>query len=147
MSIEVTPSKQVRHRRVATWTFKSIANMQQLQAASAIESLTMESPVKKLNLAPEDKENQPQVDASIETLAAEMDAQAKDVPVVVDLVKKTEEAPKPAVAPTVKSSVEDEPLLQENPGRFVLFPIKYHEVRFPDALHRRVCPAYRRVKW
>ena len=36
---------------------------------------------------------------------------------------------KPAVAPTIKPEEADEPLLQENPHRFVLFPIKYHEVR------------------
>ena len=34
-----------------------------------------------------------------------------------------------AVAPTVKELEAEEPLLQENPHRFVLFPIKYHEVR------------------
>ena len=33
------------------------------------------------------------------------------------------------VAPTIKAEEADEPLLQENPQRFVLFPIKYHEVR------------------
>ena len=32
------------------------------------------------------------------------------------------------VAPTIKEIEADEPLLQENPHRFVLFPIKYHEV-------------------
>lgn len=32
-------------------------------------------------------------------------------------------------APTVKELEAEEPLLQENPHRFVLFPIKYHEVR------------------
>ncbi|CCU75129.1 unnamed protein product [Blumeria hordei] len=31
-------------------------------------------------------------------------------------------------APTIKPEEADEPLLQENPNRFVLFPIKYHEV-------------------
>lgn len=31
-----------------------------------------------------------------------------------------------------KEDVDDEPLLRENPNRFVLFPIKYHEV----------CPSY-----
>lgn len=35
---------------------------------------------------------------------------------------------KPRVAPTIKSDEIDEPILQENPQRFVLFPIKYHEV-------------------
>lgn len=28
-----------------------------------------------------------------------------------------------------KANIEDEPLLRENPNRFVLFPLKYHEVR------------------
>jgi len=32
------------------------------------------------------------------------------------------------VAPTAKPDEVDEPLLQENPNRFVLFPIKYDEV-------------------
>lgn len=35
-----------------------------------------------------------------------------------------------SVASTIKSDEADEPLLRENPNRFVLFPIKYHEVRF-----------------
>jgi ribonucleoside-diphosphate reductase subunit M2 len=35
---------------------------------------------------------------------------------------------KPTVAPTIKEEEADEPLLQENPQRFVLFPIKYHDV-------------------
>ena len=34
------------------------------------------------------------------------------------------------VAPAIKAEEADEPLLQENPHRFVLFPIKYHEVSF-----------------
>ena len=34
----------------------------------------------------------------------------------------------PKVAPGIKDNESDEPLLQENPHRFVLFPIKYHEV-------------------
>jgi hypothetical protein len=33
-----------------------------------------------------------------------------------------------SVAPTIKPEESDEPLLQENPHRFVLFPIRYHEV-------------------
>ena len=41
---------------------------------------------------------------------------------------KTEEKPAPVVAPTIKAEEANEPLLQENPHRFVLFPIKYHEV-------------------
>ena len=35
---------------------------------------------------------------------------------------------KGGVAPTIKPEEADEPILRENPSRFVLFPIKYHEV-------------------
>ena len=45
----------------------------------------------------------------------------------------------PKVAPGIKAQETDEPLLQENPHRFVLFPIKYHEVR---GVH-----GWARVKW
>ena len=56
-------------------------------------------------------------------------AQAKSLDLkkkAVDIARKDE---KVAVAPTIKPGDSDEPLLQENPHRFVLFPIKYHEVR------------------
>lgn len=95
----------------------------------------MESPVKKLNLKPEDKENQPGLaDPSVESVAAAMDAKEAEAAKEAAVAAKPqpEEAPKPAVAPTIKPEELDEPLLQENPQRFVLFPIKYHEVR--DAL-------------
>lgn len=42
--------------------------------------------------------------------------------------KKKPEEEAPIVADGIKASEAHEPLLQENPGRFVLFPIKYHEV-------------------
>ena len=35
---------------------------------------------------------------------------------------------KATVAATIKEEEAGEPLLQENPQRFVLFPIRYHEV-------------------
>jgi len=41
---------------------------------------------------------------------------------VTEIVKTSPEPPK--VAPGVKSTEADEPLLQENPNRFVLFPLK-----------------------
>ncbi|KIH93702.1 ribonucleoside-diphosphate reductase subunit M2 [Sporothrix brasiliensis 5110] len=82
-------------------------------AASAIESFKIESPVKKLDFGDANKEN----------ILAE-DAKPKEL---VKEEVKTEEAKK-AVASTVKPSEADEPLLQENPQRFVLFPIKYHEI-------------------
>lgn len=31
-------------------------------------------------------------------------------------------------AKTVSQSIQDEPLLRDNPGRFVIFPIKYHDI-------------------
>ncbi|KAK1750661.1 ribonucleotide reductase [Echria macrotheca] len=99
MAAEITPSKQ---------------------AASAIESFKMESPVKKLNFATTDKENNP-IDAGLAALEAQIDAQ--------DMENKESTAKgEPKVAPTIKADEVDEPLLQENPQRFVLFPIKYHEI-------------------
>ncbi|KAG4026971.1 hypothetical protein MFRU_034g00310 [Monilinia fructicola] len=81
-------------------------------AASGIENLKMESPVKKLDFT--GKEN------------AAFDA---DTPVVEEIKKPIVEEKKPAaVAPGIKPEEADEPLLQENPNRFVLFPIKYHEI-------------------
>jgi len=41
-----------------------------------------------------------------------------------------------SVAPTIKPEEATEPLLQENPQRFVLFPIQNHEVS--DVLTRSV---------
>ncbi|PSS12991.1 hypothetical protein M430DRAFT_143514 [Amorphotheca resinae ATCC 22711] len=86
-------------------------------AASAIEGLKMsESPVKKLNFQAAGKENVP-FDA-----AAPVDIEVKK-PIVEEAKQE-----KPIVAPTIKPEEADEPLLQENPHRFVLFPIKYHEI-------------------
>ena len=82
-----------------------------------MESFKMESPVKKLDFNA-GKENAP-FDADVNTLANEIDSQKS-------VVEKPKESK--AVAPTIKPEEADEPLLQENPQRFVLFPIKYHEV-------------------
>lgn len=87
-----------------------------IQVASGIEAFKMESPVKKLDFNA-GKENAP-FDADVDTLANEIESQKPTE-------KPTESK---AVAPTIKSEEADEPLLQENPHRFVLFPIKYHEV-------------------
>lgn len=84
-----------------------------------------DSPAKKLSYAPTGKENLP-----------------LDLPVVDDIdmkkpaiqaLKQDKQDDKPLVAPTIKPEESHEPLLQENPHRFVLFPIKYHEVRVPNA--------------
>ena len=73
-----------------------------------------DSPAKKLSFGPVGKENLKQ-----------------EVPVVEELDFKkpqVKEEKKAAIAPTIKPEEADEPLLQENPHRFVLFPIRYHEV-------------------
>lgn len=79
-----------------------------------------DSPVKKLNFGAPDKENMKYDHPAIDDL----DLKKPET----DLIKP--EA-KPAVALGIKDAEADEPLLQENPQRFVLFPIKYHEVRDP----------------
>lgn len=81
-----------------------------------------DSPAKKLNFEAVGKENVP-----IEISAPIMDDLDLKKPLVEAFDAKKEE--KAAVAPTIKPEEADEPLLQENPHRFVLFPIKYHEVR------------------
>ena len=92
-----------------------------LQAASAIESLKMESPVKQpLFGAQADKENT--LDSRYES--DEVAVPIKGIPMMTDAPAK-----EPEVAPTLKEEEASEPILQENPNRFVLFPIKYHEVR------------------
>lgn len=75
-----------------------------------------DSPVKKLNFDAAGKEN---------ALASDV---AIDAKVTKPVAEKTTEVAKPA--PTMQELEASEPLLQENPRRFVLFPIKYHEVRF-----------------
>ncbi|CAO1599495.1 Ribonucleotide-diphosphate reductase (RNR), small subunit [Xanthoria calcicola] len=87
-------------------------------AASAVENLKMSgSPAKKLNFDITNKENM-----NHETpIATDLDLKTPHV----DAVKSDE---KPAVAPGIKPEEAHEPLLQENPQRFVLFPIKYHEI-------------------
>jgi ribonucleoside-diphosphate reductase subunit M2 len=91
MALQMTPSKQ---------------------AASAIESFKMESPIKKPAFNTSDKENNPDT-TSTESIGAKES-------------NKTDE--KASAAAMIKAAEADEPLLQENPQRFVLFPIKYHEI-------------------
>ncbi|EHK47316.1 hypothetical protein TRIATDRAFT_154508 [Trichoderma atroviride IMI 206040] len=94
------------------------------QAASAIDSFKIESPVKKINFNASDKENQPLDDAALESLARQMDDNHKPT----ETVKVDKSETKPTAALTIKPDEIDEPILQENPQRFVLFPIKYHEI-------------------
>jgi ribonucleoside-diphosphate reductase subunit M2 len=81
----------------------------------------MESPVKQpIFNAQADKENI--VDSRYES--DEVAVPIKGIPLMDDVPEK-----EPEVAPTLKEEEASEPILQENPNRFVLFPIKYHEVR------------------
>ena len=95
----------------------------------------MESPVKKLDFNVADKENKP-VDDAVSQEADQAEVAHK---LAVDAPKKVEAEEKPkeqaVVAAGIKAHEADEPLLQENPQRFVLFPIKYHEVS--DAFRTR----------
>ncbi len=81
-----------------------------------------DSPAKKLTFEPTGKENVP-----VNTPAPILDDLDLKKPIVEAFDEKVEA--KSIVAPTIKAEEADEPLLQENPHRFVLFPIKYHEVR------------------
>ena len=121
MTTETTPIKLVcRHCHLLSASpLCRYANDLTTQAAAGLDILRLDgSPAKKLSYPSVDKENAP-FDAPI---IAEVDFMKP----VIDVVK-TE--PKAAVAPTIKDEEADEPLLQENAHRFVLFPIKYHEVR------------------
>ncbi|KAI5460022.1 ribonucleotide reductase [Mariannaea sp. PMI_226] len=81
------------------------------QAASAIENFKMESPVKKLSFDVSNKENLP-----------------VDKPTTTTTTKTLDVKEEKAVVSAAKAETLDEPLLQENPHRFVLFPIQYHEI-------------------
>ena len=86
-----------------------------------------DSPVKKLDFESAGKENV----ASFKPTDATVDKMGDKIVEV------------PKVAPGIKEAEANEPLLQENPHRFVLFPIKYHEVsHVADA---SVCT--RKVAW
>lgn len=83
----------------------------------------MESPVKQPQFnGVADKEN------TSEPIDTRYDSDEVAVPIKGIPMLETVQEKKPEVAPTVKEEEQDEPLLQENPNRFVLFPIKYHEV-------------------
>ncbi|KAI9827783.1 MAG: Ribonucleotide-diphosphate reductase (RNR), small subunit [Thelocarpon impressellum] len=88
------------------------------KAASGIENLKMaDSPVRKVAFEAVGKEN------------VENFAPVDDIKLAKELaLKQVKAAEKPAVAKTPKELEAEEPLLQENPHRFVLFPIRYHEV-------------------
>jgi ribonucleoside-diphosphate reductase subunit M2 len=71
-----------------------------------------DSPAKKLTFSVADKEN------------SNVAVPIVGIPDEVDIPEHKEVS----VASTIKPEEADEPLLQENPQRFVLFPIQNHEV-------------------
>jgi ribonucleoside-diphosphate reductase subunit M2 len=73
-----------------------------------------DSPVKKLNFEAVGKENAPSSSPVV------------DAPATKTVAEKPTESSK--IIQSIKEMEANEPLLQENPHRFVLFPIKYHEV-------------------
>ncbi len=84
-----------------------------------------DSPIKKLNIGT-GKENKTFDSASTEAAVEVQKPAVKEVDMSL-------------VAPTIKAEEMDEPLLRANPQRFVLFPIKYHEVcSSKSSLSRRV---------
>lgn len=92
------------------------------KAASGLEKLKMgDSPAKKIDFQSVDKENAKQDAPAHGPVVDDLDLKKAHVDVV-------EKGQRPAVAVGIKDEEADEPLLQENPHRFVLFPIKYHEV-------------------
>lgn len=93
----------------------------------------MDSPVKKLDLGLANKENDFQ-DPDIATLAQDIDAKHAATKDVI----KVEDAP--VKAPALSTEELDEPILRENPQRFVLFPIQYHEVRDAPRAHITASP-------
>lgn len=84
-----------------------------------------DSPVKKLNFDVENKENTPVV---TDSAPAEKKSDGLDMSKPITQIVKTAPTDAVKVAAGIKADEADEPLLQENPNRFVLFPIKYHEI-------------------
>lgn len=81
----------------------------------------MESPVKMQKVSTE--ENKENIEALYES-----DEVAVPIKGIPELPDEPEQLAAPSTAVTIKEDEETEPILQENPQRFVLFPIKYHEV-------------------
>lgn len=81
----------------------------------------MDSPVKKLDLGVANKENDVQ-DPTIATLAQDLDVKHA-------ATKEVGKPQEPERTSALKPEELDEPILRENPHRFVMFPIQYHEVR------------------
>ncbi|KAK5166806.1 ribonucleotide reductase [Cryomyces antarcticus] len=87
------------------------------KAAAAIENLKMgSSPAKKLDFSIDDKEN-------VVSTGPEVAVPIKGIPILDDLPEEPEQP-----LEKTEDGLEVEPILAENAQRFVLFPIKYHEI-------------------
>ena len=115
--------QEYRHSRVIP-----VANAYFSQAASAIDTLKMnDSPAKKIDFGVNDKENRPH----------DVDAPVVDDMVTIQkpIIKEQVRVSKPLTkVEEIRAMEAEEPLLQENKNRFVLFPLKYHEVSRAYAL-------------
>ncbi|MCJ1462687.1 Ribonucleotide-diphosphate reductase (RNR), small subunit [Pseudocyphellaria aurata] len=88
------------------------------QAASGLENFKMEdSPAKKIDFESLGKEN-----LLHESLIVD------DVEPKKPQLEPAKSEEKPTTALSIKAMEAEEPILKENPHRFVMFPIKYHEV-------------------
>ena len=112
---DITPSKKVC--LFATSFVRSYVHTDVFKAASEIENFTLDSTPS--------KDAEPEI-----PLTEDGVEKAKPLVGLPDLTKEQDavEEAKHSVAPTLKGEEVNEPLLQENPNRFVLFPIRYHEV-------------------
>jgi hypothetical protein len=75
-----------------------------------------DSPAKKLDFSVANKEN------------SNVAVPVAGIPDLPEPAAKVEDVFAPTVASTIKASEVNEPLLQENPQRFVLFPIQHNDV-------------------
>lgn len=126
MATQITPSKKVSNRASHLHNTRPNSDISHEQAANSLSNLKMnDSPAKKLDFSVMDKENLPESSPAPTT-----DEVSEPKKSIVEVVKPVET---PKVAPGIKAQETDEPLLQENAHRFVLFPIKYHEVRVNNA--------------
>ena len=110
--LELTPSKTVSSfpPQIATRVVCIMATANfPLQTANTLQDLSVTSPAKKLDFGTTTDQN----------------GIIKAKP-LVGLPKISKPIEMPAISETPVEA--DEPLLRENPNRFVLFPIKYHEV-------------------
>ena len=90
----------------------------------------MVTPVKKINFENVGKENMPTT-----TIVAPVDDLVK--PVILESTKTIIKPVEVAVTPAnLKALEKEEPLLKENPHRFVLFPIKYNDVSYLPSVVR-----------